>query len=78
MDPSDWSMPGAGVIARTVLEQTRPGSIILLHDGGGDRSQTVAALPMIIEGLLARGYSFALVDDLVTPTGRTVRAGNRI
>ncbi|WP_405809342.1 polysaccharide deacetylase family protein [Streptomyces sp. NBC_01520] len=78
VDPSDWSMPGAGVIARTVLEQTRPGSIILLHDGGGDRSQTVAALPMIIEGLLARGYSFALVDDLVTPTGRTVRAGNRI
>ena len=41
-----------------MLAATRPGGIILLHDGGGDRSQTVAALPAIIEGLLSRGYRF--------------------
>lgn len=65
VDPSDWAMPGADEIARIVLDQARPGSIILLHDGGGDRSQTVAALPAIIEGLQERGYRFALVEDLL-------------
>ncbi|UNO39199.1 polysaccharide deacetylase family protein [Streptomyces sp. MST-110588] len=64
--PDDWAMPGAQTIARTVLEQARPGSVVLLHDGGGDRSQTVAALPPIIEGLLARGFRFVRVEDLMT------------
>lgn len=73
VEPFDWAMPGADTIARIVLDNTRPGSVILLHDGGGDRSQTVAALPAIIEGLQARGYRFVLVDDLVTPTGQQVR-----
>lgn len=68
--PDDWAMPGADVIAARVLEQVSPGSVILLHDGGGDRSQTVAALPAIIEGLLAGGYRIVLVDDLVpVPAG---------
>jgi peptidoglycan/xylan/chitin deacetylase (PgdA/CDA1 family) len=65
VDPSDWAMPGADEIARIVLEAAQPGSIILLHDGGGDRSQTVAALPRIIEGLHERGYRFALVEDML-------------
>jgi peptidoglycan/xylan/chitin deacetylase (PgdA/CDA1 family) len=64
VDASDWALPGADVIARTVLDQARPGSIALLHDGGGDRSQTAEALPAIIEGLLDQGYRFALVDEL--------------
>lgn len=63
--PDDWAMPGADTIAELVLEQARPGSIILLHDGGGDRSQTVAALTTIVEGLLERGYRFTSVEDLV-------------
>ncbi|MFF7974909.1 polysaccharide deacetylase family protein [Streptomyces sp. NPDC007905] len=62
--PDDWSMPGADAVARVVLEQVAPGSIVLLHDGGGDRSQTVAALPAVIEGLLERGYRFTLVDEM--------------
>ncbi|WP_328782653.1 polysaccharide deacetylase family protein [Streptomyces canus] len=66
--PDDWSMPGADVIARDVLDQTRPGSVVLLHDGGGDRSQTVAALPPIIEGLLARDYRFVTLDELSMAT----------
>ena len=65
IDPFDWAMPGSAEIARIVVEETQPGSVILLHDGGGDRSQTVASLPAIIEGLLDRGYRFVLVDELV-------------
>jgi len=38
---------------------------VLMHDGGGDRSQTAEALPAVIEGLLDRGYRFGLVEDMV-------------
>ena len=65
VEAADWSMPGAEVIADSVLRQTRPGAIVLLHDGGGDRSQTVAALPVIIEGLLARGLRFVGVEEMI-------------
>jgi peptidoglycan/xylan/chitin deacetylase (PgdA/CDA1 family) len=68
--PDDWMMPGADTVARNVLDQTRPGSVILLHDSGGDRSDTVAALPLIIEGLLARDYRFVLVDELRHPAAK--------
>ncbi|WP_033211797.1 polysaccharide deacetylase family protein [Kitasatospora phosalacinea] len=64
VEPCDWSMPGPDAITRAVLDQARPGAVVLLHDGGGDRSQTAAALPGIIEGLTARGYAFARVDEL--------------
>ncbi|MFI9363750.1 polysaccharide deacetylase family protein [Kitasatospora sp. NPDC053057] len=59
VDPADWSRPGTGAIQSRVLRNVRPGSVILLHDGGGDRSQTVAALPTILSTLKARGYGFA-------------------
>ncbi|MFE4972442.1 polysaccharide deacetylase family protein [Kitasatospora sp. NPDC056651] len=59
VDPADWSRPGTAAIRSRVLDNVRPGSVILLHDGGGDRSQTVAALPAIISTLKARGYGFA-------------------
>jgi peptidoglycan-N-acetylglucosamine deacetylase len=68
VDPSDWARPGAAVIAGRVLMQTRPGTIIVMHDGGGDRSQTVAALPLIIEGLQDRGFRFTLAADLLAQT----------
>ncbi|WP_318199599.1 polysaccharide deacetylase family protein [Streptomyces sp. SCL15-4] len=70
--PDDWTMPGADTIARIILDQVRPGSVVLLHDGGGDRSQTVAALPAVIEGLLADGYRFVGVEELTrTADART-------
>jgi peptidoglycan/xylan/chitin deacetylase (PgdA/CDA1 family) len=59
VDPRDWSRPGASAIRNRVLSQVRPGSVVLLHDGGGDRSQTVAALGGILRTLKARGYTFA-------------------
>ncbi len=65
---TDWAKPGVGVIRDRILERTGNGAIILLHDGGGDRSETVAALPAIIEGLQHRGFEFVtlqqMVDDL--------------
>jgi peptidoglycan/xylan/chitin deacetylase (PgdA/CDA1 family) len=59
VDPSDYLRPGASTIAARVLNAaTGRGLVIGIHDGGGDRSQTVAALPSIIDGLRARGYTF--------------------
>jgi peptidoglycan/xylan/chitin deacetylase (PgdA/CDA1 family) len=54
----DWRRPGAGVIAGRVLSRVRSGDVVLLHDGGGDRSQTVAALQQVLASLSARGYRF--------------------
>jgi peptidoglycan/xylan/chitin deacetylase (PgdA/CDA1 family) len=65
VDPRDWSRPGADAITTTVLHTTHPGSIILLHDGGGDRSETLAALPRILSTLLARGYRIVPVEELL-------------
>jgi len=64
VDTNDWAMPGADAISRTVLARVRPGSIVLMHDGGGDRSQTAEALPAVVEGLLERGYRFVTVEQL--------------
>lgn len=60
----DWASPGAEQITRSVLDSSRAGSVVLLHDGGGDRSQTVAALPAIVEGLLERGLRPVPVHEL--------------
>jgi peptidoglycan/xylan/chitin deacetylase (PgdA/CDA1 family) len=59
VDPSDYQRPGAATIAARVLAAANgSGLVVGIHDGGGDRSQTTAALPAIIDGLKARGYSF--------------------
>ena len=58
VDPRDWSRPGASSIITNIMRNTRTGSIILEHDGGGNRSQTVAALTYVIPRLLAAGYHF--------------------
>ena len=58
VDPRDWSRPGTDHIVQTVMGHTHTGSIILEHDGGGDRSQTVAALQQFIPRLLQAGYHF--------------------
>jgi len=61
VDPSDYLRPGTAVIVNRVLSALHPGAIIVLHDGGGDRSQTVAALPAIISGIRAAGYTLVSV-----------------
>lgn len=61
IDTHDWQRPGVARIVSTTLTQARNGSIILMHDGGGDRSQTVQALPQIIRGLRQRGFAFIVL-----------------
>ena len=65
VDTGDYLHPGVATIVARALEGARPGAIILLHDGGGDRSQTVAALPAIIERLRARGFDLVTVPRLL-------------
>lgn len=62
---TDWSRPGVDLIISRILNRSTQGSIILLHDGRGDRSQTVAALPPIIEGLQQRGFSFVTLEQMM-------------
>ncbi|HEY2763251.1 MAG TPA: polysaccharide deacetylase family protein [Pseudonocardiaceae bacterium] len=60
LDPRDWSRPGADRIVATVQQQVHPGAVILLHDGGGRRDQTIAALAQLLPWLIAQGYQFVL------------------
>ncbi|WP_433475228.1 polysaccharide deacetylase family protein [Spirillospora sp. CA-142024] len=57
VDPQDWSRPGVGHIRRTLLDG-KAGNIMLCHDGGGDRSQTIKALRTVIPKMKKRGLSF--------------------
>jgi peptidoglycan-N-acetylglucosamine deacetylase len=61
VDPADYLRPGAAVIARRVLAALHPGAIVVMHDAGGNRSGTVAALPAIIRGIRAAGYQIVPV-----------------
>ncbi len=64
IDPKDWKKPGADLIARRILDRVRPGSVVLMHDGGGDRSQTLMALKVVLRGLAARGYETVTLSEL--------------
>ncbi len=65
VDPQDWDRPGADEILQRIKHQRGEGNVILLHDAGGDRSQTVEALPGIIEYLLTRGDSIVRAGQLI-------------
>lgn len=62
LDPRDWSQPGADAVVSRVLGDLKPGAVVLLHDGGGDRSGTVAALPTLLEALDTAGYKVVLPE----------------
>ena len=68
IDPQDWARPGADVILQRVKQQRHDGSIILLHDAGGDREQTVEALPKILDYLKARGDTVVSLGTLLGTT----------
>lgn len=61
----DWSRPGANKIVENVISDTRPGDVIIFHDAGGDRTQTVKALERILELLYKNGYKCTTVSDLL-------------
>ena len=65
IDTSDYMLPGVHQIVHTALSGAQPGAVILFHDGGGDRAQTVAALPRIIKGLRQRRYRLVTVPELL-------------
>jgi cellulose synthase/poly-beta-1,6-N-acetylglucosamine synthase-like glycosyltransferase/peptidoglycan/xylan/chitin deacetylase (PgdA/CDA1 family)/spore germination protein YaaH len=75
VDPDDWKRPGVPSIVQTTIDGVtsvdgssttvdHSANIVLLHDGGGDRTQTIEALPQIIEGLQKQGYRFVPVSTL--------------
>ncbi len=64
VDTGDWQKPGTDTIAQRI-ESASPGEIILMHDGGGDRSETVAALKQALPKLKEQGYRFVTVSELI-------------
>jgi membrane peptidoglycan carboxypeptidase len=60
VDPDDWMLPGAEVIASRIEQQLTPRAVVLVHDGGGERGQTIAALKKVIPRLLGQGWTFDL------------------
>ncbi|MGE4093130.1 MAG: glycosyltransferase [Candidatus Binatia bacterium] len=88
IDPNDWRNPGVEEIVQATIAGAvnGDGAIVLLHDSGGDRSQTVAALPKIIEGLRERGFTLVPVStllglsctDVMPPLPQEAQLGARI
>jgi polysaccharide deacetylase family sporulation protein PdaB len=68
-DPKDWANPGVAAIVSRVVNHIQPGDIVLFHDGGGNRIQTVRALPLILKDLTALGYRMVTVSQLMRSTG---------
>jgi len=71
--PDDWASPGISLIVSRIVEKVRPGSIVLCHDGSEsgveqDRSQTVEAMPIMIEKLKKEGYRFVTISELLQAT----------
>jgi peptidoglycan/xylan/chitin deacetylase (PgdA/CDA1 family) len=65
VDTDDYEQPGVPTIVQRALEGAQPGAIILLHDAGGQRQQTIEALPQIIKGFRDRGYKLVTVPRLL-------------
>ena len=61
VDSRDWTLPGVQAIVANVVGAAFPGAVVDMHDGGGPRYETVEALPQVIDGLRARGYSFVAI-----------------
>lgn len=64
-DSEDWRRPGADKIVANCTSYYQPGSIILMHDGGGNRDQDVEALPKIIQAWQDQGYTFVTLSELL-------------
>jgi peptidoglycan-N-acetylglucosamine deacetylase len=81
VDTGDYLQPGVSVIVERALAGAHPGAIILMHDAGGTRTQTIAALPRIISKLRARGFRLVTVPELLRddppPPGRPLPSSLR-
>ncbi|GAA3319186.1 hypothetical protein GCM10020331_025050 [Ectobacillus funiculus] len=72
IDSRDWEATSSKEIVNNVLQELPNGNVILLHDGGGDRSSTVEALPEIIETLQNKGYTFVTTSELMNTERNSV------
>ncbi|HJP79358.1 MAG TPA: bifunctional polysaccharide deacetylase/glycosyltransferase family 2 protein [Pseudonocardiaceae bacterium] len=81
LDSQDWQRPGIGAIVANATPRDQRGAIVMMHDSGGDRAQTVAALNRLIPSLLAKGWRFSTVGqgigaaDVNTPASATAQFG---
>ena len=75
VDTEDWRRPGADKIAEAIMS-AQPGNVVLMHDGGGDRSQTVEALKIALPKLKAESYSFVTIDELMSTYGSSGSGSN--
>ena len=76
VDTDDYEQPGVPTIVQRAMEGAHPGAIILLHDAGGQRQQTIEALPLIIKGLRARGYKLVTVPQAARRRPAAARAAD--
>jgi peptidoglycan/xylan/chitin deacetylase (PgdA/CDA1 family) len=65
VDTADYTRPGTQTIVERALAGAKPGAIILMHDAGGNRSETIAALPAIVKGLRKRGLRLVTIPQLL-------------
>jgi len=72
-DTEDWANPGVTKIIDKVLTGTQPGDVILFHDAGGDRSQTIRALEKILPELKKQGYQFVTISELLEYQSRNIQ-----
>lgn len=71
-DTEDWKNPGVANIVQKVLNGVKAGNVVLFHDGGGNREQTVQALAQILPQLQQQGYRFITISDMLAlQEGRT-------
>lgn len=64
VDPRDWTTPGSSVVASRVLSGARDGAVVVMHDGGGNRAGTVAAMRTVIPALQKRGFELVTMSEL--------------
>jgi len=63
VDPLDWKEPGPSIVAQRIIQETKPGSIMLSHD---IHAQTITAMPETFDALLAKGFKFVTVSELLS------------
>ncbi|HWU31495.1 MAG TPA: glycosyltransferase [Marmoricola sp.] len=74
LDANDWKRPGVATIVKNATPVGRQGQVLLMHDAGGNRSETIAALPTIIDNLENRGFKFETISQAMRLTGIETKA----